>query len=86
LRILLYIYNKGVIDCTYSWYVRAASSELGIPESTAKWCLSNLRDMLLIEAGTSTVRGLPLKLTYPGRIVAESTMEAMPKLVAPECK
>jgi DNA-binding MarR family transcriptional regulator len=70
-RVLLYIHQQEAgRSCTYSWYVRAVSADLKIPESTAKWCLSNLREMQLIDAGTSARRGVPLRLTYPGIIVA----------------
>ncbi|MGF3499559.1 MAG: hypothetical protein ACQXXL_08100 [Candidatus Methanosuratincola sp.] len=55
---------------TYSWYVRAISEELGLPESTVKWSLKNLRDACLIEAGSAAEKGLPLRLTYPGMVVA----------------
>jgi hypothetical protein len=72
-RVLIYIQTKedNTIERTYSWYVRAISSELGVPESTAKWSLNNLRAALLIESGTLQERGIPLRLTYPGLIIAE---------------
>ena len=71
-RVLQYIHESEVGRlCTYSWYARAVSSDLSIPESTAKWCLNNLREMRLIEAGTSAERGIPLRLTYPGLVVAQ---------------
>lgn len=71
-RVVQYIYaRESTSSCTYSWYVRAISKELGIPESTVKWCLNLLREMLLIEAGSASERGLPLRLTYPGLVVAE---------------
>jgi predicted transcriptional regulator len=71
-RVVQYIYTReSTSSCTYSWYVRAISKELSIPESTVKWCLNILRDMLLIEAGSASERGLPLRLTYPGLVVAE---------------
>jgi hypothetical protein len=72
IRVLKYIHESEMGKlCTYSWYVRAVSTNLSIPESTAKWCLNNLRDMCLIEAGTSSKKGIPLRLTYPGLVVAE---------------
>jgi len=72
-RVLLYILGRenNTNDRTYSWYVRAISNELRVPESTAKWSLKNLREGLLIEAGTLADRGVPLRLTYPGLIVAK---------------
>lgn len=55
---------------TYSWYVRAISKELNLPESTVKWSLNGLREACLIEAGSAKERGIPLRLTYSGTIVA----------------
>lgn len=70
--ILDYIYRREVGGThTYSWYVRAIAMEMGVPESTTKWCLNNLRGMLLIEAGSSLEKGIPLRLTYPGLVVAK---------------
>lgn len=70
--ILEYIYrNELGSNHTYSWYVRAIAMEMGVPESTAKWCLNNLREMLLIEAGSSLDKGIPLRLTYAGLVVAK---------------
>ncbi|MDI9609147.1 MAG: hypothetical protein QFX34_02575 [Candidatus Verstraetearchaeota archaeon] len=56
---------------TYSWYVRTLSKELNLPESTVKWSLKSLREACLIEAGSAAEKGLPLRLTYPGMVVAE---------------
>lgn len=55
---------------TYSWYVRTLSKELNLPESTVKWSLKSLREACLIEAGSAAEKGLPLRLTYPGMVVA----------------
>jgi len=75
-RVVQYLYDRGSsLSCTYSWYVRTISRELAIPESTVKWCLNLLRDLLLIEAGTATERGIPLRLPYPGLLVAEGLLK-----------
>ena len=78
-RVLLYIHTKedNTINRTYSWYVRAISSELEVPESTVKWSLNNLRAALLIESGTLLERGVPLRLTYPGLTIAEKLSKKM---------
>ncbi|MDI9644114.1 MAG: hypothetical protein QFX35_02705 [Candidatus Verstraetearchaeota archaeon] len=55
---------------TYSWYVKTLSRDLNLPESTVKWSLNNLRNACLIESGTANRRGIPLRLTYPGALVA----------------
>jgi len=71
-KILDYIYSREAGDAhTYSWYVKSIAAEMGVPESTTKWCLNNLRGMLLIEAGSSLQKGIPLRLTYPGLVVAK---------------
>ncbi len=71
-RILEYIYRKETgLAHTYSWYVKSIATEMGVPESTAKWCLNNLRGMLLIEAGSALEKGIPLRLTHPGLVVAK---------------
>lgn len=76
-RILDYVYGREIGgDHTYSWYVRSIAAEMGVPESTTKWCLSSLRDMLLIEAGSSLEKGIPLRLTYPGLVVAKGLSKA----------
>lgn len=65
---------------TYSWYVRELSKKMGIPESTAKWTLNGLRECMLIESGTAAMRGVPLRLTYPGLLVAEEISKNCQKL------
>jgi len=75
--ILDYIYRREIGEAhTYSWYVRSIAKEMGVPESTTKWCLNNLRGMLLIEAGSSLEKGIPLRLTYPGLVVAKGLSRA----------
>lgn len=72
-EVLLYINcnDSSTSLHTYSWYVRELSRRMGIPESTAKWTLNGLRECMLIEAGSASMRGVPLRLTYPGLLVAE---------------
>jgi predicted transcriptional regulator len=65
---------------TYSWYVRTLSKDLGLPESTVKWSLKSLRDACLIEAGSAAEKGLPLRLTYPGMVVAGRVCGGEPRL------
>jgi len=74
-RVLLYVYScqrsGSAAGKTYSWHVREIVKGLGMPESTAKWSLNNLRDSLLLECGSVQERGTPLRMTGPGRVVAE---------------
>ncbi len=70
-RILLHICRNGHSNKTCSRYVREISREMGIPESTVKWSMNSLRDALLIEGGSAAVKGVPVRVTYPGLLVAE---------------
>ncbi len=71
-QILHYIFCRKLSSDprTYSWYVRAISKELNLPESTVKWSLNGLREAHLIESGSAKERGAPLRLTYSGVVVA----------------
>ncbi len=74
-RVLMYVYScqrsGSAVGKTYSWHVREIVKGLGMPESTAKWSLNNLRDSLLLECGSMQDRGTPLRITRPGTVVAE---------------
>lgn len=70
-KILLHIMENEHLDLTISGYVREISRLFGIPESTVKWNLRLLRDLNLIEGGAIYRKGIPVKLTYSGLIVAE---------------
>jgi len=45
-----------------------------------KWSLKSLRDACLIEAGSAAEKGLPLRLTYPGMVVAGRVCGGEPRL------
>ncbi|MCS7098169.1 MAG: hypothetical protein NZ922_04255 [Candidatus Methanomethyliaceae archaeon] len=70
-KILLYIMENEHLELTISSYVKEVSKTLKIPESTAKWNLRLLRDLLLIEGGAIYRKGVPVRLTYSGLIVVE---------------
>lgn len=50
---------------------------LGIPLSTAKYALRKLRDYGLIECGSESSRGVELKITWIGRLLAEMMNDDM---------
>jgi len=68
-RVLIHIYSchrRGSAEGkTYSWHVREIVKALGMPESTAKWSLNNLRDSLMLECGSILDKGTPLRITRP---------------------
>ncbi|MEM0285712.1 MAG: hypothetical protein QXI49_01670 [Candidatus Methanomethylicaceae archaeon] len=70
-KILLHIMENEHSELTISGYVKEISELLKIPESTVKWNLRLLRDLQFIEGGTIYRKGIPVKLTYSGLIVAE---------------
>lgn len=76
-RVLLYIMENERSELTISGYVREISRLLGIPESTAKWNLRLLRDLHLIDGGAVYRKGVPVRLTYSGLIVAEEIRREM---------
>ena len=53
----------------------ARLADEGIPLSTAKWSLRNLRSLGLIRCGDEGKKGIPVKLTTLGRLLAEVARE-----------
>ncbi len=49
----------------------------GIPLSTAKWSLRNLRSLGLIHCGDEGKKGIPVRLTSLGRLLAEIAKKDM---------
>jgi len=47
----------------------------GMPLSTAKWSLRNLRSLGLIQCGDEGKKGVPVRLTSIGRLLAEIAKE-----------
>lgn len=57
-------------DEVYTNLIKQLSDELEIPESTVRWNLRGLREADLINAGTKDNKGVPVRLTMMGRIMA----------------
>ncbi|GEM_PF-6735712 len=53
----------------------------GIPLSTAKWSLRNLRSLGLIQCGDEERKGIPVRLTSLGRLLAEIAREDLSNIV-----
>jgi predicted transcriptional regulator len=69
--ILVHISETECTGKTSTRYAQEISKKMKVPESTVKWSMASLRDALLIEAGRSDMKGVPVKVTYPGLLVAE---------------
>jgi hypothetical protein len=54
----------------YTNLINTISDELNIPKSTVRWNMKGLRDAALIKAGTKEKKGIPVRLTFMGRIMA----------------
>lgn len=52
-------------------------AEEGMPLSTAKWSLRNLRSLGLIQCGDWERKGVPVRLTYLGRLLGELAKECL---------
>ena len=55
----------------YTSLIERISEDLGIPKSTVRWNLRGLREAGLIRAGDRENKGIPVRLTERGRMVAE---------------
>ncbi len=55
----------------YTALIDRLSEELGIPSSTIRWNLRTLRESGLIRAGRREEKGIPVELTWKGRMMAE---------------
>lgn len=72
LRWLAERYEGGL---NYTALIARLSEEMGIPSSTIRWNLRNLRDRGLIVAGNRENKGIPVKLTRKGRLIAEQLIK-----------
>ncbi|HIE14228.1 TPA: hypothetical protein EYP70_03040 [Candidatus Bathyarchaeota archaeon] len=64
-----------LLDCELERYtmssLAARLADEGIPLSTAKWSLRNLRSLGLIHCGDEERKGIPVRLTSLGRLLAK---------------
>jgi DNA-binding MarR family transcriptional regulator len=74
-RILLYIIENEKREATLSRQAKEIARKMKIPEPTVKWNLRVLRDLNLIECGSINNKGIPIRLTYAGLIIANSIKE-----------
>jgi DNA-binding transcriptional ArsR family regulator len=66
-------------EMNYTALISRLSEELGIPSSTIRWNLRALRDAGLITAGHRENKGIPVRLTRKGRLIAEHLMSGIEK-------
>ena len=59
--------NEGLL---YYQLVNKLSQEQGLPESTVRWNLNRLRDAKMVVTGDKNNKGVPVKLTRNGKMVA----------------
>jgi hypothetical protein len=70
-RVMLQIVAEVQSVTLYTNLIEKVSEELGIPRSTVRWNLKGLRDSGLISAGDRDNKGIPVRLTETGRIMAD---------------
>jgi len=58
-------------EMVYTALIERISEDLDIPKSTVRWNLRGLREVGLIRAGDKENKGIPVRLTERGQIVAE---------------
>ncbi len=69
-RTMLRIVAEVQGETLYTTLIDRVSEELDIPRSTVRWSLKGLRDTGLIAAGDRDNKGVPVRLTETGRIMA----------------
>ena len=69
-RMMLRIVAEVQGEILYTTLIERVSEELDIPRSTVRWNLKGLRDSGLIAAGDRDNKGVPVRLTETGRVMA----------------
>jgi hypothetical protein len=69
-RMMLRIVSEVQGDTLYTTLIERVSEELDIPKSTVRWNMKGLRDSGLIDAGDRENKGVPVRLTDAGRVMA----------------
>ena len=69
-RMMLRIVAEVQGETIYTTLIERVSAELDIPKSTVRWNLKGLRDAGLIAAGDRDNKGVPVRLTETGRVMA----------------
>ncbi len=70
-RVMLRIVSEAQGETLYTTLIERLSVELDIPKSTVRWNLKGLRDTGLISAGDRDNKGVPVRLTETGRVMAD---------------
>ena len=69
-RMILRIVAEVQGETLYTTLIDRVSEELDIPKSTVRWNLKGLRDAGLIAAGDRDNKGVPVRLTETGKVMA----------------
>ena len=69
-RAMLRVVSTVQDDTIYTSLIDKVSEEMSIPRSTVRWSLKGLRDSGLIYAGDRDNKGVPVRLTEAGRVMA----------------
>jgi DNA-binding MarR family transcriptional regulator len=69
-RKMLRIVAETQGETIYTTLIDRVSDDLEIPKSTVRWNLKGLRDSGLITAGDRDNKGVPVRLTETGRVMA----------------
>jgi DNA-binding transcriptional ArsR family regulator len=69
-RLLRWLVEDYKDEMVYTTLIEKISEDMDIPRSTVRWNLRGLRDAELITAGDRENKGMPLRLTKRGEIVA----------------
>ena len=56
----------------YYQLINKLSQRQGLPESTVRWNLNKLRDAGMVVTGDKNIKGVPVRLTEKGKIVASA--------------
>jgi predicted transcriptional regulator len=76
-RIILRWFEKNYDEETvYTSLIERISQELGVPKSTIRWNLRGLRENGLIKAGDKNNKGIPVELTFIGRVLSECIIDS----------
>ena len=69
-RLLRWLVEEYRDEMVYTALIDKISEDMDIPRSTVRWSLRGLRDAELITAGDRENKGMPVRLTKRGEIVA----------------
>lgn len=76
-RLLRWLAESYREEAVYTALIEMISEEMGMPKSTVRWNMRKLREAELIRAGDRLNKGVPVRLTEKGRMLAEFVRAAV---------